>query len=404
MASIRVHKYGGSSVATMDKLHKVASRSVELQRQGTQLVLVVSAMGGRTDHLLGLARQVSRDPPRRELDMLLSVGERITTALLAMAIAEQGGSAISLTGSQCGIITDTSHAQARIIEVRPVRVFEGLEAGHIVIVAGFQGVSIDKEVTTLGRGGSDTTAVALAAALGAETCEIYSDVDGVWDADPRLVEDATRIDRLASGEMLAMGLSGAKVLAPEAIDYARRHNIAIHARSAFADGRGTVVVNNEPPGTGTARAVVGDRDILIARARGSSADIDEFSADLLPGPLRCLHAQKNLLNDVADLLLVLSLKDEPDPGGAAERIKLVAGGRVELDFVGNSGMVSVVGTGIYEQAALWRRTLEELASLAVSTSIWWSDPFGLHLVVPQQDLDGSVHILHQRLTTSKQIA
>lgn len=238
---IVVHKYGGSSVATVEKLKAVAAKVVATRREGFGVVVVVSAMGNTTDDLLGLAREVSDGPPKRELDMLLSAGERISMALLSIAIQDLGERAISFTGSQCGIVTTHSHANARIIDVRPFRVQDELEAGNIVIVAGYQGTSYKREITTLGRGGSDTTAVALAAALGAERCDIFSDVDGVYSSDPRVVLDAERLDEISYEEMQELARTGARVLNEQAVEFARRRQIAIYARSTFKDGPGTVI-------------------------------------------------------------------------------------------------------------------------------------------------------------------
>ena len=241
MGPIIVQKYGGSSVADAGKIQRVAERVAAARSQGNQIVVVVSAMGDTTDDLLALARQVSADPHRRELDMLLTAGERISMALLGMALQARGVPAVSFTGSQSGIITDGAHTNARILEVRPVRILEELARGRVVIVAGYQGVSREREVTTLGRGGSDTTAVALAAALEAEVCEICSDVDGVFTADPRLVAGARKLSELSHEEMQALALSGAKVLNAQAVEFARDRGIVIHARSTFAAGAGTRV-------------------------------------------------------------------------------------------------------------------------------------------------------------------
>lgn len=241
-----VQKYGGSSVAGVEKIRKVAEKVAATRRAGHEVCVVVSAMGDTTDELLALAKAVSPAPPRRELDMLLSAGERISMALLSMALQELGVPAISFTGSQSGIITTDAHAAARIVEVRPVRVREALAQGKVVIVAGFQGVSPRKEVTTLGRGGSDTTAVALAAALGAD-CEIYSDVAGVFTADPRVVPDARRLDALSYEEMQELALAGAKVLNAAAVEFAKERGIAIHARSTFGGGDETVVRGGDHP-------------------------------------------------------------------------------------------------------------------------------------------------------------
>src|SRR5438876_1026312 len=256
--SIVVQKYGGTSVADVDRIRQVAARVMATKRAGHEVVVVVSAMGDTTDELLGLAKKVSPNPDRRELDMLLSAGERIAMALLSMAIREQGGDAISFTGSQSGIITNDRHIDARIIEVRPFRVQDELARGRIVVIAGYQGVSYRREVTTLGRGGSDTTAVAMAAALNAEFCEICSDVDGVYTADPRVVPDARRLGTPSYDETQELAEPGAKVLNAQAVEFAKDQGIAIYARatsSALPGGDpsadGTVVRRNPPrmPGT-----------------------------------------------------------------------------------------------------------------------------------------------------------
>ena len=239
---IVVQKYGGSSVADTDRIKRVAERVVQARRDGHDVVVVVSAMGKTTDQLIRQAEEVSSIPPARELDMLLTAGERISMSLLAMAMHELGYTARSLTGSQAGIITDTTHGKARIIDITPGRINSALAEGHVVIVAGFQGVSRDsKDVTTLGRGGSDTTAVALAGALGASVCEIYTDVDGVYTADPRIVSGARKLQRVSHDEMLELAAGGAKVLQVRSVEYARNHHVAVHVRSSFSYGEGTWV-------------------------------------------------------------------------------------------------------------------------------------------------------------------
>lgn len=261
---IVVQKYGGSSVADVSKLQKVAEKVVASRRAGNDVVVVVSAMGKTTDELLALAHQVDESPPRRELDMLVSTGERVSMALLSMAIQKHGVDAISFTGSQSGIITNDRHFDARIIEVRPHRVEDELARGKVVIIAGFQGMSYKREITTLGRGGSDTTALAMAAALGAEHAEIYSDVDGVYSADPRKVADAQHLPELTYDEMQAMAEAGAKVLHAQAVEAARQARIRIHARSTFDQGtrRETVVSENAAEGPG---AVVGLPSLALVR-------------------------------------------------------------------------------------------------------------------------------------------
>ncbi len=238
-ASTVVMKFGGTSVADPDKIRRVAARLVATKRAGSRVVGVVSAMGYHTDELLDLAHQVSPQPKPRELDMLISVGERISCALVAMAISDLGTDAVSLTGSQAGIVTDTAHGKAKIVEVKAHRIHKALDDDRIVLVAGFQGVSTEYDVTTLGRGGSDTTAVALAAALGADACEIYTDVDGVFTADPRVVPAAQKLHAVSYEEMLELAASGAKVLALRSVEFARNHRVMVHVRSTFTDEPGT---------------------------------------------------------------------------------------------------------------------------------------------------------------------
>ena len=257
--SLIVQKYGGSSVADAESIKRVAKRIVESRKAGNDVVVAVSAMGDTTDELLDLAHEVSPIPAPRELDMLLTSGERISMALLAMAIKGMGHEARSFTGSQAGMITDATHGAARIVEVTPVRLREALDEGAIVIVAGFQGFSREsRDITTLGRGGSDTTAVALAAALDADVCEIYTDVDGVFTSDPRVVKKAHKLDRITSEEMLELAASGAKVLHIRAVEYARRHGVTLHVRSSFNNSEGTVVYDPErlPEGEAVEESVI----------------------------------------------------------------------------------------------------------------------------------------------------
>ncbi|RFA22826.1 aspartate kinase [Subtercola boreus] len=242
--SLIVQKFGGSSVADAESIKRVAKRIVETRKAGNEVVVAVSAMGDTTDELLDLAHQVTPIPAPRELDMLLTAGERISMALLAMSIRSMGHDARSFTGSQAGMITDARHGQARIVDVTPVRVRDALDEGAIAIVAGFQGFNRGTgDITTLGRGGSDTTAVALAAALHADVCEIYTDVDGIFTADPRVVPRAQKIDRISSEEMLELAANGAKVLYIRAVEYARRHGVTLHVRSSFNNNEGTIVYN-----------------------------------------------------------------------------------------------------------------------------------------------------------------
>lgn len=271
---IVVQKYGGSSVAGVEKIRKVARKVKEKRDAGHPVVVVVSAMGDTTDELLALAKQVSPDPPRRELDMLLTCGERISMALLSMALHELGVPAISFTGSQSGIITNDAHAQARIVEVRPYRIQDELAGGKVVIVAGYQGVSYKREVTTLGRGGSDTTAVALAAALGAD-CEIYSDVDGVYSADPRVVPDARKLDQVSYDEMQELAAAGAKVLNAQAVEFAKQKGIVILAKSTYGGGTGTAIRDLGSAGDQRVKGVASEADLAVVSASGGAGELSE---------------------------------------------------------------------------------------------------------------------------------
>jgi aspartate kinase len=329
-----VQKYGGSSVADVEKIRKVARKIAATRREGKDVCVVVSAMGDTTDELLALAKQVSSAPPRRELDMLLTAGERISMAILSMALHELGVEAISFTGSQSGIITNDSHASARIVEVRPYRVQDELGRGKVVIVAGFQGVSHRKEVTTLGRGGSDTTAVALAAALGAD-CEIYSDVAGVYTADPRVVPEARRLDALSYEEMQELAQAGAKVLNAQAVEFAKEKGIAIHARSTFGGAEETVVRGEGHPER--IAGVASQRELALL----------SFPASALPVVLERLEARGAAATEIAvpgeRAGLVLALENVHDWPLLRRSLAEVPGLSVEDEGI---GAVSVVGTGL----------------------------------------------------------
>lgn len=305
--SLIVQKFGGSSVADAEGVKRVARRVVDTQKAGNDVVVVVSAMGDTTDELLDLAAEVTSNVvPSRELDMLLTAGERISTAVLSMAINDLGAKAQSFTGSQAGMITDGVHGSARLVEVRPDRIRESVEAGNIAIVAGFQGMNRQSgDITTLGRGGSDTTAVALAAALNADVCEIYSDVDGVFTADPRIVPTAHKLDTITSEEMLEMAANGAKILHLRSVEYARRFNLKLHVRSSFSDLEGTIVVPEE-------------------------------SAELTPIHLKEIPLEQPLISGVAHdrTRAKITVVGVPDvPGSAAKVFGLINEAKVNLDMI-----------------------------------------------------------------------
>ncbi len=328
--SLIVQKYGGSSVADAESIKRVAKRIVETRKAGNEVVVAVSAMGDTTDELLDLAHEVAPIPAPREMDMLLSAGERISMALLALAIESLGHDARSFTGSQAGMITDAKHGSARIVDVTPVRLREALDEGAIVIVAGFQGFNRDtRDITTLGRGGSDTTAVALAAALDADICEIYTDVDGIFTADPRVVPKASKIDRITSEEMLELAANGAKVLYIRAVEYARRHGVTLHVRSSFNNNEGTIVYN--PSETV-------DAATLVARARATSNTNTKTGSEsaveepLIAGVATDLSEAKITVVGVPDI-----------PGKAAQIFTLVAKTGANIDMIVQN--VSAASTG-----------------------------------------------------------
>lgn len=380
--SIVVQKYGGSSVADVARIKRVAARIVETARVGKRLCVVVSAMGDTTDKLLDLARQVSPAPPRRELDMLVSCGERIAMALLSMAIAELGQEAISFTGSQSGILTNDRHSGARIIEVRPVRIQDELERGKIVIVAGFQGVSYRREITTLGRGGSDTTAVALAAALGAEYCEICSDVDGVYSADPRVVDAPRLLQAISYDEMQELAEHGARVLNPQAVEFARKAGIAIYARATAQPPalEGGTRVGGPAGERRGAVGVAGMRDLTRVRVRGGARARELVQALARDGvPLKRLSCD----GDGATVLFVRD--DLPDWPSVRARLGDAV---IEEDLAA----ATVVGEGIGGDPTCLARALDavrgELAGFDAS-------PLRLTLYLAPAHLDDAVRALHK---------
>jgi aspartate kinase len=391
-----VQKYGGSSVADLAKLSLVADWIVATKRAGNSVVVVVSAMGKTTDELLSLAHRAAASggaeqaPARRELDMLLSVGERISMALLSIAVQARGEAAVSLTGSQSGIITNDRHFDARIIEVRPHRVEDELHHGKIVIVAGYQGMSYRREITTLGRGGSDTTAVALAAALSAERCEIYSDVDGVYSADPRRVPDARHLPELDFDTMQEMAESGAQVLHARAVEWAKRQNIAILARKTqdFASrGTGLETRVHGVPHLG-ACAVVTDRQVALLRCPASCAP-DLFAA--------CAQAELPLRDSLlVGSTLTVSLPLVGVPSSEATLAGLAA--RLPgLEVVRGVGSVSVVGVGV---GAEGRQIADFIACLGASALALVSNPLRITALVSEDALSTAERALHARFAAS----
>ena len=398
--AIVVQKYGGSSVADVQKLRQVADRIMRTKRQGNDVVVVVSAMGDTTDDLLAMAKQVSANPDRRELDMLLTAGERISMALLSIAIRELGGDAISFTGSQSGIITNDRHIDARIIEVRPFRVQDELARGKIVVIAGFQGVSYRREVTTLGRGGSDTTAVAMAAALNADYCEICSDVDGVYSADPRVVPAAHRIGTLSYEETQELAESGAKVLNAQAVEFAKEKGIAIYARATSGplpgldpSVDGTVVRRNPPRMPGTVVGVASERDVLVLEADGNPG---EFLAAL--DEHHVSGKQLHVWPGAPHVTVVVSRENLHDEARVHAALTSQFGDGVRV--VDGLGAVSVIGAGINATYANVRAGLAALCDAGVEPRGASTSSFRITWMVPNEGVAPAVRTLHWRFIES----
>ena len=395
-----VQKYGGSSVGDAEKIKRVAQRIVDARRGGYDVVVVVSAMGDTTDELLDLAQQVSPLPPPRELDMLLTSGERISMALLAMAIANLGASARSFTGSQAGVITDSVHGRARIIDVTPGRISEALEAGHIAIVAGFQGVSQDtKDITTLGRGGSDTTAVALAAALDAEVCEIYTDVDGVFTADPRIVARARQIPRISYEEMLEMAACGAKVLHLRSVEYARRHSLPIHVRSSFSQREGTYVVSEEDlVEQAIISGVAHDRSeakVTVVGVPDKPGEAAGIFAALADAEINIDMIVQNVSGAAGrtDISFTLPKTDGAAAMAALEKVKDTIGFEA-LRYDDHIGKVSLIGAGMKSHPGVSKTFFQALGESNVNVEIISTSEIRISVLVRDTDVDVAVRALH----------
>ncbi|MEV4010842.1 aspartate kinase [Nonomuraea angiospora] len=401
-----VQKYGGSSVADASCIKRVAQRIVATKKAGNDVVVIVSAMGDTTDELLDLAEQVSPLPPGRELDMLLTSGERISMALLAMAIANLGHEARSFTGSQAGVITDSTHGKARIIDVTPSRIREAIDQGNIAIVAGFQGVSQDtKDITTLGRGGSDTTAVALAAALQADVCEIYTDVDGVFTADPRIVPAAQQIPRISYDEMMEMAACGAKILHLRCVEYARRFDLPIHVRSSFSTKEGTWVVS-DPYTEGTEMeqpiisGVAHDRSeakitvVGVPDKVGEAASIFKTLADAEINIDMIVQNVSAAATGRTDISFTLPTTDAQT---ALSSLKKIQGqiGFESLLFDDQIGKVSLIGAGMRSHPGVTATFFAALADAGVNIEMISTSEIRISVVVEQDGVNAAVQAAHR---------
>jgi len=389
-----VMKFGGTSVGDVEKIKAVAERLIEARKSGARVVAVLSAMGHTTDELIELAHQISPTPKPRAYDMLVSVGERISGALAEMAVHELGYEAISLTGSQAGIVTDTTHGKAKIVEIRAHRVDKALDEGKIVIVCGFQGVSTAFDITTLGRGGSDTTAVALAAALGAEACEIYTDVEGVYTADPRIVPGARKLHAVSYEEMLELAASGAKVLQLRSVEFARNHDVVVHVRSTFTGAEGTWIREEDA------------RMLEKAMISGVTHTTDETLyrvAGVAPAPLLTALADASVNVDTilhVGREVVFSVPSEDD----AAVQNALAGLGVEWSARDDLGKVSVVGAGMKSHPGIAAKMFSTLAGLEIAPEVINTSPIKIACFVARDDVTRAVAALHDAFELDREAA
>jgi aspartate kinase len=399
-----VQKYGGSSLATVERVTRVAERVVAARKQGDDLVVVVSAMGDTTDELLKLASSVSRSPATRELDMLLTAGERISMALLSMAINDRGCEAISFTGSQSGIITDSKHTRARIVDVKAFRISEELARGRVVIVAGFQGVSSSKEVTTLGRGGSDTTAVALASAFKAAECEIFTDVEGVYTADPRVVKHARKLDAVSFEEMLELSASGAGVVHHSAVELAYRFDTPLHVRSSFSSERGTMV-SSKPVNNGESiRGIAHIGGMVLVRIRGAGASgpaAESLFRKLAEAGVEVRQFSQSVLPAETDGLLLAV--QESDSEQARELCESQAKAlEAQVEVIPKVGLISVVGGALLSTGATSSEVFRVLNSIQARPFAVSSSAVTLSCLIAEDKLEQTVRELHRVLIEQKQ--
>jgi len=395
-----VMKFGGTSVADADRIQAAARRIVAQRESGKGVVAVLSARGKTTDELIAMAEEVSRNPDPREMDMLLSTGERISCALCAMAINDLGHRAISLTGSQAGIVTDTSHTKARIVDVRAMRISEALDQGLIVLVAGFQGVSTSRDVTTLGRGGSDTTAVAVAAAIGAEVCEIYTDVAGVFSADPRLVPDARKLPYVSFEEMLEMAASGAKVLQLRSVEYARTHGVRMHCRSSFDPAPGTVVLGEDetmehPLITAVTHNTEEARITLVGvpDRPGAAASIFMALADANCNVDTIIQNEPRTEGADAEVSFTIGTEDLRAAEAALAPVQTELGIKT-VDTDREIGKVSIVGAGMRSHPGVAGKVFKTLAGEGINIEMISTSAIKISCVIRSGDVPQAVRALH----------
>ncbi|OGX33671.1 MAG: aspartate kinase [Omnitrophica WOR_2 bacterium RIFCSPLOWO2_12_FULL_51_24] len=406
MGSLIVQKYGGSSVANPERIKNAAKRVVRYKKEGHDVVVVVSALGDTTDELIELAYKVTDDPSEREMDMLISTGEQISCALLAMAVEKLGTPAISFTGAQVGIITDTSHTKARILNISAAdRIKEKLKEGKVVIIAGFQGMSIKKEITTLGRGGSDLTAVALASALGAKICEIYTDVDGVYTADPRIVKNAKKLSRISYDEMLELASLGAKVMQARSVEYGKRYDIPIHVRTSFSNAEGTIICKEAKS---MEKIDVSGLALQKDEAKVTICDVPDK-----PGIAAIIFKELGANNIVIDMIVqnvgrtgttdvsfTVPTEDLAKTMKVAKRVaREIGAGEVIKDE--NIAKISIVGIGMRSHAGIAARMFKALASKKINIEMISTSEIKISCVIGKKFAESALKVLHDEFDLKK---
>lgn len=406
MGSLIVQKYGGSSVANPERIKNVAKRVVRYKKEGHDVVVVVSALGDTTDELIELAYKVTDDPSEREMDMLISTGEQISCALLAMAVEKLGTPAISFTGAQVGIITDTSHTKARILNISAAdKIREKLKEGKVVIVAGFQGISIKKEITTLGRGGSDLTAVALASALGAKICEIYTDVDGVYTADPRIVKNAKKLSKISYDEMLELASLGAKVMQARSVEYGKRYDIPIHVRTSFSNVEGTIICKEAKS--------MEKIDVSGVALQKDEAKVTICDVPDKPGIAAIIFKELGSNNIVIDMIVqnvsrtgttdvsfTVLTEDLAKTMKVAKRVaREIGAGEVIKDE--NIAKISIVGIGMRSHAGIAARMFKALASKKINIEMISTSEIKISCVIGKKSAESALKVLHDEFDLKK---
>ena len=406
MGSLIVQKYGGSSVANPERIINVAKRVVRYKKEGHDVVVVVSALGDTTDELIELAYKVTDDPSEREMDMLISTGEQISCALLAMAVEKLGAPAISFTGAQVGIITDNIHTRARILNISAAdRIKEQLKEGRVVVVAGFQGMSIKKEITTLGRGGSDLTAVALASALGAKICEIYTDVDGVYTADPRIVKNAKKLSKISYDEMLELASLGAKVMQARSVEYGKRYNMPIHVRSSFSNAEGTIICKEAKS--------MEKIDVSGVALQKDEAKITICDVPDKPGIAAIIFKELGINNIVIDMIVqnvgrtgttdvsfTVLTEDLAKTMKVAKRVaKEIGAGEVVKDE--DIAKISIVGIGMRSHAGIAARMFKALASKKINIEMISTSEIKISCVIGKKHAELALKVLHDEFDLKK---